>query len=1189
MKKTQIKDTVRNIRKQLVSYISVVVIAMLAVMAYLGINFASAALASNGNDFYDETRFRDVEVLSTYLVTPDDIEQLRAVPGVSYVEGFYYTTGKIAKGDVLKDADILSLTTGINVPKLISGRLPENSGECVLEQPIAEEMEIKEGDTIVIQNNDGDPAEYMTLQEFTVTGIVFHPDHVCWPLQLPGNRNVIVMPEAFDQEKLEGCFMKADIRIEGTEGMDRFSSSYFNTVEETLDRINKLAEERQIIRFNEIKDKYSSEIDEGQSKLDEAQARLEDARNELDENRNRLIDGEAELADAARQIEENEQRLSDAEEELASGRSRLEDGRNQLAASERQLRSALAQLNSGEAELAEAGRRLEEGRAQLAEAESQLESGREELVSTYGQMQDKKSEIISKLRNAMISVVGERITDLINWSEISYDLDVDDPNASATSFPITQSITLDLSRSMGDNIFHVLSLTGVPEEELKEAYETITGEIMDIVEGHTILETLVSIIESKYSDLESKYETMAGYARSWNSGHEEYLSGVATYNSKKAEYDDGLAQYNAGRAELDRNWRKYRDGQAEYESARRRLNEGQAEYDRGLREYQDGQSQLEDGRRQYEQGLEELESGRAALEDGENQYSTNMELYNDNAAALEQAREDLRLLEDCRWIVFDVMGNPGYVFVHNCQKNVGSMGMTFALAFVVVGALVIYATVGRIVDEQRQLVGTTKALGFFNREILGKYLTYGVSGTVTGSALGIIAGYFGIQRIMLYVYGKYFVYDAARPTFVIHLAVIVVVCGIVLSGATVWSACSGLIKAPARELMQIKSPAIRRRSSKGRSKNLYGKLLLLNMLTDKKRVAVTVVSIAGCCALLVAGLSMRTAIQDSLEDQFRDIEVYDAKIQFSPEISESACDEIAELLRENNIEFITLSDTTQQAYQNGDKLSTSELLTADLNDLDSYFIRRDPKSYEPVAGEGDGVWIHIQTAERLGLTSGGEITLYTASMKPCKVPVAGVFQNYAGRQMIMSRTSYEKYMGKAAQDDAFLVEYNGANADTIRDRLSQIEGFKELSDVSETMVTYRSFTSVLDLIAVLFIFIAGLMAYFILLNLVNMYINQKKRELCIMRINGFTVRQVKRYVSLELVASNIIGIMLGWVAGSALIHHVILLIEGMDLRFIRDIQYGSWAVAAVITSVFTGVIGWLAMRKIKNLKLSDIA
>ena len=82
MKKTQRKDAIRNIKKQIVSYVSIIMITALAVLTYLGIHYAAAALAGNGAEFFAATNFRDIEVTSTYMLTQDDLDAIRNVEGV---------------------------------------------------------------------------------------------------------------------------------------------------------------------------------------------------------------------------------------------------------------------------------------------------------------------------------------------------------------------------------------------------------------------------------------------------------------------------------------------------------------------------------------------------------------------------------------------------------------------------------------------------------------------------------------------------------------------------------------------------------------------------------------------------------------------------------------------------------------------------------------------------------------------------------------------------------------------------------------------------------------------------------------------------------------------------------------------------------------------------------------------------
>ena len=89
MKKTQWKDTIRNILKEKVSYLSIMIIALLAVTAYLGINFGAEALRVNANRYYQKLHYRDLELSSTMLLGEDDLAALLEQEGVADAEGVF--------------------------------------------------------------------------------------------------------------------------------------------------------------------------------------------------------------------------------------------------------------------------------------------------------------------------------------------------------------------------------------------------------------------------------------------------------------------------------------------------------------------------------------------------------------------------------------------------------------------------------------------------------------------------------------------------------------------------------------------------------------------------------------------------------------------------------------------------------------------------------------------------------------------------------------------------------------------------------------------------------------------------------------------------------------------------------------------------------------------------------------------
>ena len=74
MKRTQRTDSISTIRRQIVSYISVIVIAALAASIFLSVSFASKTILNNGDDYYKQGNWRDAELYYNYGARQDDID-----------------------------------------------------------------------------------------------------------------------------------------------------------------------------------------------------------------------------------------------------------------------------------------------------------------------------------------------------------------------------------------------------------------------------------------------------------------------------------------------------------------------------------------------------------------------------------------------------------------------------------------------------------------------------------------------------------------------------------------------------------------------------------------------------------------------------------------------------------------------------------------------------------------------------------------------------------------------------------------------------------------------------------------------------------------------------------------------------------------------------------------------------------
>ena len=856
MKKTQLKDAKRNIKKNFLTWLSVIFIAGIAVTAFLGITFAAQGMRNSGDDFYNETKFRDLEVVSALMLTDEDIAEISKIEGVKEVEKVYSTDARLCFGSKNEDVTAVSLTEKVNTPRLISGSMPTEAKECAVEESIAQNLDIKVGDTIKLLSSTYDmAATYMTNTEFKVTGIVIHPDHISTPDKTPGRRYVMLPQKGFDLEILEGACMKAEILLDNTEGINRFTDKYFDATEAAKQSIEEMGSERAPRHFTELKNTFTEFFTEAKSDLEKATATL----------------------------------------------------------------------------------------------------------------------------NAAMK----------------------DPNADSKDI-----------------------------EEFRE----------DV---------------AKSEDL------------------------------------------------------------------------------------------------------------------------------------LKNAEKELAKIKEGRWFVFNVKGNAGYMHLSGAADSVSSLSITFSLFFIIIGALVIYTSVGRIMEEQRRIIGATKALGLYNREILAKYLIFGLSAAIIGSVLGILSGYFIIQGVVLNSYRIMYVIGKLSSAFSIPLAVIVTAASMLLAAAAVWLSCRKLMKSTAIELMKEKQPGSSGKKAR-RSGSLYTRLIIRNMRSELSRVIVTIVSVAGCCALLVTGFTMRNGASGIRDQQYGEIVKYDQKLVFGGEQAEDAEPKFEEKLGEAKAEWVKLNDEYRY-YSAGDELSSAEVYCGKIEEISRLFALTDPKTREPLPVKNDGVYIQNSTADSYGLKEGDSFVIYNKFMSPCTVRVAGIFTNYIGFNMVISDEYYEKIFDEKPFDNTYLIRTGQDDSESLRTELEGIEGFKTLASRAKNVENLDVIIGIFTKVAGIMGFVAGLMAYFILLNINKMYITHKSRELSIMRINGFTVGEVKKYVLMETVFTTIAGILAGTAAGSVIGYVVIRYLETPFTRFMREPSFIAWAIAAALTVLFTFGINAIALRKIKDLKLTDVA
>lgn len=1159
-RKVRTKDSRKYFARQAASYLSVVVITLLFAVSFLGADFAAKSISVSGDEFYDSCNYRDVEIYSDKLISAEEIENVRALSGVADVEGSYRTSGQISSQGNKTDVMVVSLTDRVNVVRMIEGRLPENENECVIEKSVDEATGLKIGDTLDVRDHDGNIPEYLSRSEYVITGIVYHPDHACSAEKAPGSRYVLVKPEAFDKDRLQNCFMSAEIVLNGTRGLDRFGHIYLARIAMFSGSLNKLSIRNQEIRYNEVLVRAGNEKEIIQKQLDAWTDDLKNTKDQLDADWKDYDEKIAEFRTSRREYNESLTSINQAYSDLQDLKTEIEKTKKQLADDKTAFEKTEADLKTA--------------KTKLDKDEKEIKKAKDKLMEKYKPVEGAKAPLRNSLKSAVTSVLGSSVAGRINWSKGAKKINPDDAKATATKVSISSKITVDLNKNVRSNLYKIISSLRLSEEALANAYEAATGNTLNLENG-SALQQITNFAADNYS---GKFGDYLSDAKEWDTEHAKYAKDKKAFDKAKKEYDDAVKKLASDKKTHDTRTKSYEQSIVDY-------NEGMAEYQKSV----DAQKE---NRQQFSDEEKALADVRAKLEVRDAEYNEAQYRLKNKKADFEIRQSNIGSAENCRWMAVDGRGNSGYHYIYNARSIVRHAGMLLGFLFAAAGALVIYATVGHLAEQQKQQIASSKAMGFKYMEILKKYLIFGVTAVLTGMVAGGVIGYFGINKIVFEIYEKNYVFGSGDMKLDVEVTVITLILGIILSGLISWLSCKKILESSAVKLLNKGGSSAKAKTKKhSRSKksgrnSILRSMTAFNMRSDKKRVVAAITCIAVCTAVLVSGLTMNININKTVDQQYKNIELYDLKISFDLSESRKAEYDIGKILEEEGAYFVSVSENDISVGSNK-ALSDSVLICADLESLDAFFVRRDTKTLAPTTKSGYGIWLPVRMAESNRFAADSDITLYDHSMNPYLGKVAGIYENRVGNYSVMERRVYAAIFGKLPVNNAYYVLLNNANADSIRSRVSAVEGFAGIEMTSDRYNSLKNTTSILELLPAVYIFIVALMAFFVLYNLFRMSVVTKKDDLAMMKLNGFPVKEMKRYVSLELIIDSVVGIVAGLIAGTGLGYVLLMLVQGSDLHIIKTVRFETWGIAVPVMAFVCFAVSIFAMRKVRRVSIKN--
>lgn len=804
----------------------------------------------------------------------------------------------------------------------------------------------------------------------------------------------------------------------------------------------------------------------------------------------------------------------------------------------------------------EATDKFKDAENQFNDAQNKIDSGLSEIQSNELKLQNSKDQINQ------------------GWNEYYANLQLLD------NIPTLQNAIAQIEESE-KKLPELLS----QKKQVEDGLQQINAE-GDLNTKRTLIQNAIDFIDIALKKLEnypdsSDAETIRIKLNEKKELLQGQLSLIDQAIAKKAELEAILPQIQSGIEKIQAGVAKKAELQSQLNqllNAKNELNNAYVSLINGQAQYEDGVSKIEDAKNELNKSIEQLTLSKAEF---------NIQKH-DALRELSDAQLEIDKMEG-KWIVLDRNSHYSYRDYGACADRMDGIAKVFPVFFFLVAALVCMTTMTRMVDEQRNEMGTLKALGYSKLQIASKYIIYALIASILGSILGCSLGMYLFPTVIFNAWNTLYNIDQIKFLFQPGLILLASgsVTGITLL-ATLYSIYSELIEMPS-QLMRPKAAKAGKKILLERISFIWKRLSFLQKVTArnifryKKRFFMTIIGIAGCSALLVAGFGINDSISDIVNQQYNVIYHYDATV--SAKTSEITS-QIKSLKGVKDVyEEDHLAVTTK--IENKDISTTVHIISNDKKFKDFCTLFNGNKEFDL---DDSSVLISQKMATKLNKKAGDTIKIKDANNKVIKAKIKGVFTNYVGHHIYASESLYKSWNTSAKTTHIYLIKSKKTTKKFERNlgnKIMNIDSVQSVTFYSSLQKNFKDMIKSISYIVVVLVISAACLAFVVLYNLSNVNISERKREIATIKVLGFTRKEVDAYINRETILLTILGSLIGLGIGIGLHHLIMNLAEMDDIMFGRTINSISYVISFVMTIGFNAIINLCMHKKINNIQMVE--
>lgn len=563
------------------------------------------------------------------------------------------------------------------------------------------------------------------------------------------------------------------------------------------------------------------------------------------------------------------------------------------------------------------------------------------------------------------------------------------------------------------------------------------------------------------------------------------------------------------------------------------------------------------------------------------------------------AKQDAKDIKKGKWYVLNREKMQSYVEYGQEADRIAALGRVVPVIFFLVAALVSLTAMTRMVEEQRTQIGMMKALGYSGVQIAMKYVAYSLAATLSGSILGAVIGEKLLPWIIINAYKMMYtglgdVYTPLEIEYSLMAGGLAV--GVVI--LAVLSACYKELREKPAQLMRPVAPKEGKRILLERIPFIWKRLSFIwkatmrNLFRYKKRFFMTIFGIGGCMALLLLGFGIKDSISAISEKQYGEIITYDFSITYKDGISATKKEDLIRYAKKQKqmTDLMEVSESAVTIRANGEKQDATMILPMSKKDFHGYISLQDRKSKTKYPLDDEGIILTEKAASLLGVKKGDVIKIKRSGDQQITAKVSQITENYLQHKVYMTPKLYEKlYHKKAKTTGIYCIEKN-ISKKKMQENGKQILAREEASALhfcADDAKTMSDMVNNLNIVVIVLIVSAGLLAFVVLYNLNNINISERRMELATIKVLGFYDGEVGAYVYRENILLTILGTIAGIILGIILHKYVIFTTEVDLIMFGRQIYLPSYVYSILLTIAFSILVNFFMYFQLKKIDMVE--